>query len=365
MRYRIHLCLMLVAAALVFPAAAAAATVAALSAPHSAAQCQNVILDASGSNLAEDAFFATIAWDAGSGFGPPIALPPGFETGFPPPPQDMRSTVAFDTPGTYTVGVRLTDTDGTVTTATAVLTVTPTSSSSAPVPVPAFASSVLVAYAGQPVTFDGSASYEVFPGAGCSGNPVTSNQLCGYTWDFGDGAGGTQGPAVVSHSFNTAGTYNVILRVASTDPDGGQASATHTVTVIPAPSPPPPPPPPPPPGVVLPSGRVKVDVKGYVSVKVHCLAKSGVCAGRLQLTGSKRLALASASFSIGAGRSKAIRMRLSGTGRTDVTRAGSKGLAATLSAAAQGAHAAVAPSSRSVRLVETTPKAPRRRRSHR
>jgi hypothetical protein len=377
MRGRVRFGLTLAALALLSPAAAQASTVAALSAPASAAQCQSVTLDASASNLDRNAFFSTIAWDTGSGFGPATALPPGFDLGFPPPPQDMMDSVTFGTPGTFTVGVRLTDTLGTTSTATATLRVTPITSSSAPVPVPSFAPSTTVAYTGQPITFDGSSSYEVFPGAGCSPVPVTSGQLGGYAWDFGDGAGGIAGAAVMSHAFATAGTYNVILRVASTDPAGGQASATHTVSVLQAPAPPPPPPPPPPPAVALPKGTINVDGKGRLSLRVRCLATSGVCAGKLQLTAPKpatkkrkgtravvaatskarqTIVLASARFSIAAGKSKTIPMRLSGAGRADVRAAARKGLSATLSAQPLAAHAALAPATQAVLLVSTTPK---------
>jgi hypothetical protein len=364
---RLRVCVMLVTAALVPTAAAEGATVAALQAPPSAAQCQSVLLDASSSNLAHDAFFSTIAWDAGSGFGPPIALERTLQTGFPPAPEDMRTSVQFSAPGTYTVGVRLTDTNGTVSTATAQLTVTPITSSSAPVPVPAFAPSATVTYTGQPVTFDGSASYEVFPGSGCSGVPVTSSQVGGYTWDFGDGAGGTPGAAVASHAFATAGTYNVILRVASTDAAGGQASATHTVSVLQAPAPPPPPPPPPPPSVALPKGTIKVDGNGRISLRLRCLATSGVCAGKLQLTAlkpatkRKTIVLASIRFSIAARKAKVIRVRLSAARHADVLAAGKKGLTATIAAQPLNAHVALAPASQTVRLVAAIAKPKRRR----
>jgi PKD repeat protein len=78
-------------------------------------------------------------------------------------------------------------------------------------------------------TFDGSASND----------PDGTLQV--FTWDFGDGAGGTGGTA--THSYAAAGTYTVRLTV--TDDGGASSTTTRLVTVT---APPPPPPPPPPPG---------------------------------------------------------------------------------------------------------------------
>ena len=50
-----------------------------------------------------------------------------------------------------------------------------------------------------------------------------------YEWDFGDGSSGTG--ASVSHTYTTAGTRTVVLRV--TDDDGAQDTAQKTITVLP------------------------------------------------------------------------------------------------------------------------------------
>jgi hypothetical protein len=355
-------------------------TVAALTAPASALQCQPVTLDASATLVDANATLTTIQWDTGSGFGAPIPLPTVFTTGQ-VPSTGMTYTVSFGTLGTHQVGVQVTDSLGAQSTATATVNITP-----APIaPVPMFAASATVAYTGQPITFDGSGSYEATLGANCS--PVIFKQVGGYTWDFGEGGVPVQAGAVVSHAFSSPGTYNVILRVLSTDPAGGQASATHTVTVLPAPSPPPPPQapsPPPPPAVSLPIGIVKVDGDGYVKLLVRCLATSVACRGQLKLTalmpdapkkkarrGSaaaakprQTIVLAQTSFSIAARKSKLIRMRLSHAGRTYVQSAGKKGLAATLAALPPAAaQAALAPAARPVRLVAAVRKRPPTRRS--
>lgn len=53
--------------------------------------------------------------------------------------------------------------------------------------------------------------------------------ITAYEWSFGDGANGT-GEAV-SHTYTTAGTFPVVLRV--TDDDGAQDTAQKTITVLP------------------------------------------------------------------------------------------------------------------------------------
>jgi PKD repeat protein len=80
--------------------------------------------------------------------------------------------------------------------------------------------------AGEPVTFDGSASFD----------DITSPNGLTYDWDFdGDGAFDGSGQSI-SHTFLTAGTHQVTLRV--TDSGGKTDSATMPVTVLaPTPSP--------------------------------------------------------------------------------------------------------------------------------
>jgi hypothetical protein len=326
--------------------------------PDPAAQCQPVTLDASGSNLDGNALFTTIAWNTGSGWGTPINLPPGLQPGFPPPYQDLQDTVTFANPGTYTVGVRLTDTLGAVSTATA--TVTATGVPSPTVPVPLFGSSTTVALVGRAITFNGSASYEASSGGCNSSSPVVSNMVGSYTWNFGDGTPPAQGP-VVSHAFSVPGTYNVVLVVASTDPAGGIASATHAVTII---APPGPAAPPPartltPGAVTLPSGRIKVVARGSFSLRVRCQAGSAGCAGELQVISRRQdvlspLVFASGRFSVAAGKSALVKLRLSREGRRELNAAHSKGLLVRLSAFPPGAAVTVQPASGTIRLVPAT-----------
>ena len=85
-------------------------------------------------------------------------------------------------------------------------------------PQAAFSSTPLVATAGVPVRFDASASQS-------PGSPITD-----YAWDFDGGKGyGTdsEGSSAVTHTFSSAGTYTVDLRVT----DGASATGTVSETV--------------------------------------------------------------------------------------------------------------------------------------
>ena len=64
----------------------------------------------------------------------------------------------------------------------------------------------------------------VFSGAG-SFDPDGS--ISSYSWEFGDG--GVATGVTTSHTYNTAGNYNALLRV--TDNLGSTSSATKTITV--------------------------------------------------------------------------------------------------------------------------------------
>ena len=83
---------------------------------------------------------------------------------------------------------------------------------SLPDPVAAFTVSDMTPDVNQVVTFNGSGSTS--PGA----------TITGWAWSFG-GSG-----AIVTHSFATAGTYNVILTVTDSRGQTGSSSATITVT---------------------------------------------------------------------------------------------------------------------------------------
>ncbi len=84
----------------------------------------------------------------------------------------------------------------------------------------AFSSTPVVATAGVPVHFD------------ASGSSSPAGSIADYAWDFdgGKGYGTDSGESpTVSHTFSTAGTYTVDLRVK--DGTGETATVSHTVTV--------------------------------------------------------------------------------------------------------------------------------------
>jgi PKD repeat protein len=85
-------------------------------------------------------------------------------------------------------------------------------------PVAAFVAPASSATTGQPVAFDASPS--------TSGATITD-----YSWNFGDGQTlDAQGTPATSHTYTTAGTFNVTLTI--TDSDGNTATVTHAVTVV-------------------------------------------------------------------------------------------------------------------------------------
>ncbi len=95
-------------------------------------------------------------------------------------------------------------------------------------PVASFTYSPSSPLVGQPVTFDGTGSYD------------PDGRITIYSWDFNsDGRADASGPTV-SYAFPVAGSYNVILTV--TDNGGLSGSTTRTVQVRSGSVPPPPPP---------------------------------------------------------------------------------------------------------------------------
>ena len=123
------------------------------------------------------------------------------------------TTHRYDTAGTYTV--RLAVSDGRATT---IETTTVTVGSSEPLQ--AVAGDDVSVTVGVPVTFDGSASLLLLSG------------IHRHTWDFGDGSSSSEGVRV-AHAFTQPGTYAVTLSVAR---GGDSSSVALTVTVNPVPS---------------------------------------------------------------------------------------------------------------------------------
>jgi PKD repeat protein len=126
------------------------------------------------------------------------------------------TTKSYPATGSVTARLRVTDSNGGITDTTRTFTV------SAPqnqVPTAAFTAPAVV-LAGEPVSFDGSASSD------------PDGSIAGYKWDLdGDGAFETDTgtAAMTSRSYSAAGTVTVRLRV--TDNGGAVGEASHAVIV--------------------------------------------------------------------------------------------------------------------------------------
>ena len=119
-------------------------------------------------------------------------------------------TTSWNTNGTHTVSLRVTDSGGSVRTVSHDITV-----NNRP-PQPAFGMSASDVDSGAPVTFSSSST-----------DP--DGTIASYEWDFdGNGTTDATGP-VVARSWPHSGTPNVTLTV--TDDDGAKRSASHSLTV--------------------------------------------------------------------------------------------------------------------------------------
>lgn len=124
----------------------------------------------------------------------------------------------FSVAGSYPVTVSVTDTAGQVSTKT--VTVTATSADSPPVAALTVSPS------------SGSAPLNVTADAGAS-TDTDATPIASYRFDFGDGTVvGPQSASSASHTYSTAGSYVVTVRV--TDTGGLLSSTTSSVTVSPA-----------------------------------------------------------------------------------------------------------------------------------
>lgn len=123
----------------------------------------------------------------------------------------MTASHTYETAGTYSVMLKVTDATSLVSTATHSVVVAPNVA-----PVAAFTSTPT----NLSVTFD------------AAGSSDADGTIAGYEWDFGDGETGTG--AAVTHVYDAAGTYSVELTV--TDDDGAASTETKTITTIAAPN---------------------------------------------------------------------------------------------------------------------------------
>jgi len=125
--------------------------------------------------------------------------------------DSLQTDHAYATEGTYSVNLTVTDDDGASASATQFVLVAGRGGA----PVASFTPSSAAIDAGGHVQFDASASYA--PGG----------EIVAYAWQFGDGGSATG--KVVTHTYDTAGTYTVTLTV--TGDLGATAIGSGTVYV--------------------------------------------------------------------------------------------------------------------------------------
>ncbi|MDJ0807552.1 MAG: PKD domain-containing protein [Gammaproteobacteria bacterium] len=166
--------------------------------PYTGIAGQAVAFDGSGSTDS-DGNIVSYAWDFGDG-----------TTG-----SGVSPSHTYASAGTYNVTLTVTDNDGLTDSAATTATIDPP-----PAAPTADAGGPYTGIAGQAVAFDG------------SGSTDSDGNIVSYAWDFGDG---TTGSGVSpSHTYASAGTYNVTLTV--TDNDGLTDSAATTATIDPPPA---------------------------------------------------------------------------------------------------------------------------------
>ena len=163
--------------------------------PQTAQAPANISFDASGSQDT-DGTIVNYGWDFGDS-----------QTG-----SGRTASHRFDTPGTYTIELSVTDNDGATGTHTASLTVTASSGNSAPL-----ASFTATPVADQPrtVRFDASASSD------------PDGVVDQFIWDFGDSE--AQIGEVVTHEYSSGGAYTVKLTIV--DNRGATAVSQQTVEI--------------------------------------------------------------------------------------------------------------------------------------
>jgi hypothetical protein len=291
---------------------------------------QSVSFDASGSNL-QGGDAGEVDWDFdGSGAYGSVFNDAG----------GLRTTYTFTRLGRVDVGLKIHVQGGAVT-----QPVTYSVTVVAPRPTAAFTMSTNRPAAGGTVTFD--ATNSIDPGqAGAD-----AHRLKTYRWDFGDGSApvDTTTPTT-SHAFANPGssTLNRTVRlvvVSSDDVSSDPFSQAVAVGGTPTQQPPatttdrtppptttttPRPGPNPPTTITFPAAGVSgssVDARGTTALKVTCPAGGNPCTGTITLTtkvtkkvrGRKKVTtvkLGTVTFSVDAGRSKSVRVRLSSAGRS-------------------------------------------------
>jgi len=187
--------------------------------PSSSLSGQAATFDASASTD-PDGTITSYAWSFGDGATTTTSSPTTAHT--------------YATEGTYTATLTVTDNYGS-TDAVSHFVVVSTGPTPTPTPTPTPPAQHVVpqasftvpatAAAGQPLSFDGSASTD-------ADATITS-----YAWNFGDGTGTTTSSPFVSHTYAAAGTYTTTLT--ATDSNGATATANQSTVVTAAAAAPP------------------------------------------------------------------------------------------------------------------------------
>jgi len=164
--------------------------------PYNAVLGSQIVFDSSGSTDS-DGSIASYAWDFGDG---------NSGTGSSP-------THTYQSDGTFTVALTVTDDGGATDTASTTATITP-----APIPPSANAGGPYSSVVGSVISFDGTASSD------------SDGTIVSYAWDFGDG-GVASGP-LPTHSYSVDGNFTVTLT--ATDNDGLTGIDSTTATINPA-----------------------------------------------------------------------------------------------------------------------------------
>lgn len=163
--------------------------------PLSPAIDQVINFNATSSTAAPGHNIVGFAWDFGDGTSGSGAL----------------TTHMYSQAGTYTIVLQVTDDAGRQATTQQTVSV------GTGIPTAAFSFAPSSPTTNQVVSFDASAS-----------QPTPGRSIVSYTWTFDDGA--TAGGVQATHSYASAGTYNVLLTV--TDSAGQKSSVTHGVPVV-------------------------------------------------------------------------------------------------------------------------------------
>ena len=186
------------AAAAPAPAGNSAPVASFVASPTSGTAPLDIGVDASGSSDS-DGTIMDYAWSYGDG-----------GTG-----NGVTALHTYNSSGTYTVQLTVTDDDGATDTATRTIDVTDATPAANEPPVAGFYSSK---QSGEPpLDVDFYAWYSSDP----------DGQIVAYAWDFGDGT--TSSGHTTSHTYNEFGTYTVILTV--TDDDGATDDAVQQIRI--------------------------------------------------------------------------------------------------------------------------------------